>query len=155
MSTPSDIRSKWNSLVWSHASITALTTKIYNYDVVERSQFESEKFYYQGKVNFFQYLVTRGEDPDETMTNRVMYLHSVLVQYYLEADTAGAMYNNAIDRMATLYDTVESELGRDWDGVVSYYQRQSAPPVPELAEVDGRSAWMIQAEFTGYDVTNF
>ena len=153
MSTPSQIRSQWNTSVWSHADITAITEKIYSYDIVQRSQFESSKWYYEGKINFFTYLCTRGEDPEDTMTNQVQYEHQVEVSYYKEADAAGAAYNSAIDSMVTVYDTVESELAGNWNSLINYYRRQAEPPTPELIELDGRQVWKITAIFTGFDRT--
>lgn len=147
MSTSSQIRSAWSSGVWSNATITAITTKIYSYDLVAsiKSKPEAASMYYNQAINFFTYTVNRTRVSQEikgASGSAQRYEFEVIVNYYLQKDLTDAAqnYNNVIDRLETVDGIVISGLAKTWASTVSYYE-MSGILTPTLIELDDREVW--------------
>lgn len=147
MSTSAQIRSAWNSGVWTNGTVTALTTKIYAYDLVAslKSKPEAVSMYYNQSINFFTYLVNRTRVTQEIRganTSVQRYEYDVTVNYYLQKDLTDSAqnYNNVIDRLETVDGIVISGLGATWSSTVNYYE-MSGILTPTLIELDDREVW--------------
>ena len=147
MSTSAAIRSAWNTGVWTNATVTALTTKIYAYDLIAslKSKPEATLMYYNQAINFFTYLVTRSRITQEVRgasTNVSRYEYEVAVFYHLQKDLTDSAqnYNNVIDRLETVDGIVLSGLGATWSNTVNYYE-MSGTLAPRLIELDDREVW--------------
>ena len=58
----SDIRAAWNTYVWRHPAVLALTPRAYDYDVLADSQATVASLYHRTRVNFFTCTVQRASD---------------------------------------------------------------------------------------------
>ena len=148
MTTPADIRSAWNTAVWTHASITALTTKIYAYDVTSDSAYNIDKFRFQQAINFFTYVVTYADQ--NTLVQGTRQRFTVTVSYFREADTTGAAFNAVVDNLYTVQARVRTGLGKTWSSTVDYYQPQETPIAPTLQQIDGKDVWRGTVSFDGF-----
>lgn len=161
MSTPSDIRSQWATDVWADASVSALTSRIYDYDITQQSGFEKAKLRHGQEVNFFTYLCTRGwrnrglGSAGPMSTNRfIYYLHRVEVNYYLEYDTSGANFNNVIDRLVTVETAVQANLGTSWSTLVDFYRLDEVRE-PTIVTIDDEPCWRGVNVYIAEDKTSF
>jgi len=152
------IRTAWNTGVFQHATITAITTKIYQYDVTAavRSKPEAELFYYNQKVNFFKQTVVRQARNNSLRGNNSLatrYEYDIEVSYYLERDFAAtaANYNLAIDRIETMDDLVRTQLGKTWSSTVSHWE-VSGILSPQLIQLDGRDVWQAGYSYTATEM---
>jgi hypothetical protein len=150
MSTASGVRTVWNTYVFAHSTVTALTTKIYNYDIVElasRSQTHDAKLLYNQVYNFIQYRVTKTRQFG--LTNKAIYTFPVTIQYYKEADIDGTNFNAVEDAWETIHTRVYSGLGTTWQGQVDYYQIVQTAPEINLVTINDRACWRSQYQYLG------
>ena len=147
MSTAAQVRAAWLDNIWTHATVQAYTTKIYDYDITSRSQKEAAKFRHNTSINFLTYITTRGHEMKELgsigATSALVHFNfQVEIRYYLEADSDGEGFNAVIDRLGTIDGLVVSQLGKTWDSTVDFYRPQQEPPTINLIELDGRPVWL-------------
>jgi len=143
----SAIVSAWNTAVFQHATIQAITTKTYQFDVSAtiRSTPEFELFFYNQQVNFFQQTVTRLSKNDEirgTGASASRYEYDVEVSYFLERDISQTddNYNTAINRIEILDNLVRAQLGSTWSSTVDYWT-VSGILKPQLITLEDRDVW--------------
>jgi hypothetical protein len=153
MSTPAQIRAAWAAKVWAHSSIKALTTKIYNFDlesVAELSTAHKSLMYYNQRINFFQYRVTKARQFGLS-GGKVMYKYPVVIRYYREAtiDLDGSVFNAVEDAFETLFTAVQSQLGTSWNNTVDYYEIQVEPASVDATLLDDKLVWVGQYSFQG------
>jgi hypothetical protein len=150
MSTPSAVRAKWASDVFAHSTVTAITTKIYNYDIVElaaKSTAHDSKLLLAQVYNFIQYRVTKARAFG--MTGKEIFTFQVFVQVYKEADINGVGFNAVEDAFETIAARVYSGLGQTWSGTVDYYNPQAAIPSIGLVTINDRAVWRGEYSFIG------
>lgn len=143
--TSSTIRSAWNTAVWSHATIQAMTTSIYNYDITQQSSKETDKFFFSQEINFFTYITTRRQVPTGGglgANKQRMYEHDVLVRYYRQYDTTGSNFNAVIDNLESLENIVRTQLGTKWSDNVTFYRLMESGNQPELVELINQPVWL-------------
>jgi len=150
MSTSATVRAAWNTKVWLHATIQALTTKIYNYDLhamIEDSTPHLAKALEDTLVNFIQYRVTKSWEFGQTGSYIFKFL--VEIEYYKQANLDGTIDNSIEDAFETIAGLVASELGTSWNATVDHYEPQEGPG--EIAEtaIDGRTVYKGSYSFTG------
>lgn len=145
MSTNALVRAAWLSKVMSHASILAITPKIYDHDLTEESTKEQSKLFHNTIVNAISYLVTsslelrlRGNDTRNFVVD---------VTYIKQYDVDGANWKAVSDFFSTIENLVRTELGGTWNSTVDYYQNQSAPPSISLGTIGGRRCWIGKYRF--------
>jgi hypothetical protein len=150
MSTTAQVRSAWKTNVFDHSTIQALTTKIYDYDVVETagiSTAHDAKLYEAQVYNFIQYRVTKTRRFDLTL--KMLITFPVTVQYYKEVDLAGANYNGVEDAIETIFNRVRTGLSDTWAATVDYWRVTDAPPDIVILRVNDRPVWRGQYQFIG------
>lgn len=139
MSTISEVRTAWESLVWDNATTQTYTSKIYGYPIDVESELDAEKLYYDQKINFFTYTVTRSSAPRLSATRELRF--QVVILYFLqqedEKDNKLATLENRLDAIDTL---VYSTLGTDWNGTFDHYLESESIPADSVV-VDGRRCW--------------
>ncbi len=156
MTTSAQIRSAWNTAIWTHATVTALTTQIFAFDAVQQpvAQVEINNFYYQQKINFFTYLTMRTTKQQDIAGTALATktIHTVQVFYYLEKDLTNSAYNytNCIDRLETVDGLVRSQLGKTWTSTVNYWEMLDALS-PVVVELDGKKVWRASYTYTAYN----
>ncbi len=156
MATPSDIRAAWAASVWVDAGILAITTQIFDYDIISESKKDEVKFRFDQKINFFTYLTNRNNLGFEKGGKEIVnYAHTVSVNYYLEADHEGVAFNQVIDRMVLVESTVITTLGPKWSDTVDLYRLTDRSAKPELIELDGRATWLGQDVYTATERTKY
>ncbi len=158
MSSSAAVRAAWNTAIWTHATVTAITTSIYAYDIIQDldSKKEVSRLYYNQKINFFMYQVVRSRTTPELRggtSNIEHYAYEVLVSYALERDlaettTSSAHYNTVIDRLETVDGLVLSQLGKTWGNTVQYGDMQTVNP-PKLVKLDGKECWLGSNLYVG------
>lgn len=147
MTTSAAVRSAWNSSVWQHATVQALTPKIYDYDVTLESTKELSKMLHNQVVNCFTYLVTRAQRL--RVMGQVEQTLKVEITYFREYDTAGTAWKACVDAFETIDARVVAGLSGTWGGVVDYYQLQSDAPNISLQQIGGRSVWVAKYTYQG------
>ena len=154
MTTSAQVISAWQSAVFAHASIVAETPVLLTYDITAdiASMSEFTAGMHGQQHNFFTLLAYRETQAgslrgSNTVVSR--YTHTVEVDYYLEKKQSeeSTNYNEAIRVIELLDDLVRSELGKDWSGVVDYYEF-SALRRPQLVDISGRKVWRVGHTYT-------
>lgn len=152
-----DIRTAWNAKVWTNASITALTDKIYAYDITKDSGLELSMLWKTAtqQINFFTYVANRAQQLG--ISNQRTLLFTVEVAYHVEqfsSATAGTLATNneasVIDGIVAVDDLVFSALRPDWNGTVLYFEPQSGPCKIAPITIDGRPVYRATYTYTGY-----
>ena len=143
----SDVRTAWQSAVFEHATVAAVTDKVYAYDVSVESDLDAARLRYEGTINFFLYKVTRLHEPLAFGTTR--YTFTVQVEYYLQqTDASASTFNTLVDRLEVVDDLVRSELGGTWGNTVDYYQGGRPSPVTSV-RIDNLACWRGAYTYTG------
>lgn len=149
MTTSAQVRTAWNTRVWTNATVTAITDKIYSFDIADSGALtggQAELLRYQAQVNFFAYTVTRGRtSPQLTAggaSGGLRYTFDVSVAYYLQKDQgqSDTNYNAVVDRLETIDGLVVSQLGKRWDSTVDFYEQTGAQE-PQLIQLDEKEVW--------------
>jgi hypothetical protein len=148
MSTCAAVRAAWSSLVFAQTSITALTDKALDYDVVLASTKEVNDLRYELEINAFVYLVNK--QVTRRMMGQITEEFTVSVRYYRESDPKGENYNTVIDAQETVYDVVISTLGATWNNTVDYFLTQDSPINVSQQTIDGRAVWVSEYRYSGF-----
>lgn len=153
MSTQAAVRAAWAAGVWANASVTAITPKIYDFDIeslARVSRAHGAKLYHNQKINFFQYTVARSWRFDLTASHTVSE-YVVTIRYYRDAqeDFTGTAFNAIASAFETIISTVSSGLGTSWTGTVEYYFPQNEPPQIGVGLIEERPVWTGTFQFKG------
>lgn len=124
--TVSAVRDAWAS-VFSHANITAITRKAYNYDILTDEQQDEGELVDAQTLNFFTYALTFKKKIVGTSGQTVTEYY-VTVRYHRQADTDGTAHRAIVDTLETLYSTVVTVLGSKWSNTVDFW-------IPQTEEV--------------------
>ena len=151
MSTVAQIRTAFSTYVFTNASITVLTDKIYDYDITLESTKEYSKLRYRTEINFLTYLVTRAQKP--LIMGQFEQTFTVRIRYGKQADVAGSVFKAVSDVFETIQDLVQNQLGSTWNNSVDYYRVQNGPPNMEQQEIENLPVWVGTYEFLGYRYT--
>jgi|688.fasta_scaffold73921_3 hypothetical protein len=150
MSSPNDVRTAWNTGVWTHATITTITPKIYSFDLPITTGFELGQIRHSQEINFFIYLVSYTEVA--TAVRQMEQRFRVAVQYYREHNLAGSNYNAAVDALYSLHSRVRAGLGNTWSGTVDYHETPREPRQPTIVSIDARPVWKLETNFDGLKI---
>lgn len=147
------IRNLFNSQVFNHGNIQAITNNVFAYDIEITTDKDLNDLRYNQRINFFSYQALRSINYDITSMNGngndYGYIYEVQISYYLEAENESTAYNSCIDAMEKIEDTIHSELGLNWDGNVSLF-RQEANGLPEIVTIQNIECWKMTSLYTGY-----
>ena len=151
MSTVAQVTAAWNTYVFAHSTVQAITTKIYNFDAVsmaDNSRVYDAQLHYGQTYNFFQWRATKFIN-SQNIGGSKLYIYPVTVQYFIEADIDGSNFAAAELAFETLYTRVNSGLGTTWDSTVDFYTPQ--PNRPALSEyiINDTVCWMWSYEYVG------
>jgi hypothetical protein len=144
MSTSAQIETVWQAAIWNHATITAITDKIYKFLVTADSEFEYDKLTYAQKVNFFEVLTGRAQDFNETaetIGQTVRYRYTVEINYYKEVDTTGAAFIAVRDTLETIFSLVLSQLGNTWTNTVDIWRPDQAIATIANTTISNKKVW--------------
>lgn len=147
MTTSALVRAAWNTKIWTNATITALTAKIYDYDITTNSTKETAKFYHNQEINFITYLVNRTQRI--RLMNQIEQRFSVEIRAYKKADTDGVNYNALITQFETIDALVISQLTTTWNSTMDYYTIQDSPPEISQITLEGIPVWLGKYTYTG------
>lgn len=159
MTTVSDIETAWNTAIWGHATITALTPRIFNREIPDLSEEDVRDVSYQQEINFFEWLVkksvryplvSRGVGEDQAFLVEIRYTR----EKDPHTDRTGTNYNSVRDAYETLLSLVKSELGNSWDSTVDFYTTQQEAIVINERVVGGVEVWSSVFRFQGFKRTN-
>lgn len=148
MTTAAQIRTAWNAKIWTHATVTAITTKIYDFDLKIESTKEAGRLRYNQEINAFTYVVTSAERL-RLMGQREQEF-SVVVSYYKRADVDGSNYNDIMNVMETITGLVRTELTSSWNSTVDFYRHQPGQPQITEITIDGVPVWLGRYSYLGY-----
>ena len=153
MSTQAEVRAAWAAKIWADASITAISSNVYDFDIesiATVSGAHAAKLYFSQEINFWQYTIARGWAYENTQKKECSYL--VTVRYYRDAqeDLTGTNYNAVHAAFDTLTPLVLSALTFNWNGTVENYELQSGPPAITPIMLDGRPVWRGEYQYRGY-----
>lgn len=151
MTTSAQVRAAWAAKVWSHATITAITTKIHAYDVLsiaDESEAHKSKLKYAQEINSIQYTVHKMRTFE--MTGKEQQLFDVNITIYRSADITGANFNAIEDTAETINTLVSSELGSTWNGTVDYYRTEDRAIEITDSRLDDVPIWIGQFKYQGF-----
>lgn len=115
MTTSAQVAAVWNTAVWQHEDIAGITTKVLNHEYTDDSEFEIDQLSENGELNFFEYVVVRGERIVEIGgQSNPEYEFQVECRYTRQKDTEGEAHRAVVAAIETLCDTVRTELGASW-----------------------------------------
>jgi hypothetical protein len=160
VSTPADIRTAWNTKVWQHATIQAITTKIYAFEISDDSETEAALLSFAQRIRFIEYVCSRSIASQEMGgSSRGNCNFPVEVRYTLEKVKPGdpfdgAGFNAVIDFFTTLIALVQSELAPSWNSTVDYFEFQDGAPEVTTQEVAGIECWRGVYRFNGVQNTS-
>jgi hypothetical protein len=150
------IRAILKSAIFDSATIAAITSKAYSFDILANigSVSEDALLYHEQQINFFTYLVTRKSETGSIRGNNTAasrFSYEVQIAYHLKKDVGEAdfNFNTLIDRLETLDDMILSVLGKTWSSNFDYYELTefSAPTLKTLEE---REFWSASYTYIGY-----
>ncbi len=149
------IRAAWKAAIFDSATIQAITSKAYQFDLLANvaSISEDAMMFHNQKINFFTYTTSRRSETGSirgTNTSAARYQYSVRVDYHLFKDVSEPdfNFNTSIDRLEALDDLVLSELGKTWNSTVDYYELSEFRP-PSLRTLEEREFWTVGYTYTG------
>lgn len=139
MSTISQVRAAWDSLIWDSTTVQGYTSKIYGYPIDIESEADAEKLYYNQRINFFTYVVTRESTPRLSATRELRF--QVTLLYHLQQeDERDNTLSTLEDRLDAIDTMVYSTLGTSWNNTVDHYLESTSIPA-EAVVIDGRRCW--------------
>lgn len=145
MSTSAQVSAAWAAAIFSHASITAFSTQIYNFDIADdKSEAQAALFRVGQEISFLQYLTVRGEkfgESAETLGRVATYDFQVQVSAYRTADINGANWVAVRNLFDTLFPLVVSELGNKWSNTVDLWRPQDGAARIEQILIDDTPVW--------------
>jgi hypothetical protein len=145
MSTSAQVSTAWGSAIFAHASITAFSTQIYNFDIADdKSEAQEVLFRNSQAISFIQYLTVRGEkfgETSETLGRVATYDYQVQISAYRTADINGVNWAAVRDLFDTLFPLVISELGTTWSSTVDYWRPQDGAARIEQILIDDTPVW--------------
>lgn len=146
--TQSDVRSLWDSNIWQHLTILALTDRIYNRDLSTEALTQDAALRYGQNVNFFNYITRRYVEAQMGGT----YVYRFLIDvFYTHEDKAGIdAYNKVLDALETVESLVRSEMGSRWDSLMDDYQLQQAPIDISQIDINNVICWRGHQIYTAF-----
>ncbi len=150
MTLSSAIEDVWDTHIWQHATIQAITDKIFTSDNSQVSEFEIGSYYSDQELNAIVYQVKRSES--YIGANVLQERFAVEITYYRtkEGDTSGENWTAVRDFFETLTGLVTISLGTNWQGTVAYYRAQETPPDITDQVLAGELTWVGKFVFTGF-----
>lgn len=146
-----DIEAVWQSTIWEHPTVVAITPNCYQYDISVQSELDVALLCNEGEVNFFLAKTLRRSEP--ILTQQTRYTFQVEVSYYLQqADIAQNTYRTVRDRLETLDDLVRTSLGKTWGSTVDYWQGGVPTAIREI-EISERTCWTGAITYTAFKTT--
>ena len=149
MSTSAQVQAAWLAAIWQNATMLAITDKMYGFDITTVSEKETARLSYQGKINYFQYLVKRATKVTGT-NSQALYTFTVDVTYTRAHDVKGDSWTAVRDAFETLTGLVRSSLGATWTQTVDFWREQEGPPDIVQLDFDDDPVWRGSYRFTGY-----
>jgi len=155
MSTSAQILAAWKAAIFDHADVLAETRNAFDHDVLAdvASISEDSRLRYAERINFITYITARETQTGSLRGNSgavTRYTHTIEVDYHLIKSSADASqnYNEAIRVIELIDDLVRSQLGKDWDGTVDYYEFKELRR-PQLIDIDGKKVWKVGHTYVG------
>lgn len=153
MSTAAQVQAAWKTAVFDHADIQAISTKAYGYAITEDSETELAALFDSQHINFFQYLVGRGQQLGTIGV--VNYTYVVEVSYYRAKDPTGANWQAVRDAFDTLFARVQEGLSYTWSNTVDGWQSQQGPAEIVEGTIGVEPCWIGRFTFTGFKQAAF
>lgn len=142
-----DVQTAWDTYVFQNASIQLITENYFFYDIVQDSERELNRLYFNQEMNFFQALITEGHAFNAL--NELERTFRVEVVYFREKDTEGVNYIATRNALSSILEIVRSQLGYTWQESVELYNPQSG--TYQIAQVDfaDEKLWRGSLTFEG------
>jgi hypothetical protein len=160
LSTAAQVETAWTTAILDHATIQAITTNSFTYEVTDGSQAEIDLLAYAQRINYIELLVSRAIGPQELGgAAQAECKFEVEIRYtrqkLIEGDTLnGASYAAVSDFFDTVIGLVYSQLGVSWSSTVDFYTHQDGPPKVSEVPVGGVPCWRGSYTFTGTQFTS-
>lgn len=144
MSTAAQVRTAWDTNVFQHSSIQAITTKIYDREMRKdegssKSQYNLLRF--GQEINFIEYVVTRFPNGGEVGARR--YQYQVEVSYYRELEKDSTNHNAVIDAFESIDTRVIDGLGFTWGATVDFASQDFESPSIEQITIEGKQVLKV------------
>ena len=126
MTSSAQVVQLFETQVFNHSSIVAVSPNVLTYDIVRDSEPELDRLYHQQEISFWVLLVGRGEVINTTGPRELIF--DIAIQLFREKDTSGDNWKAVRDGIDALTDRVAATLYNDSGGLFDYLEVQSGPP---------------------------
>lgn len=153
MSTSAQVEAAWKTNIFDNATIQAITDKAYPYEITETSESEVAKLFEETEINFFQYLVGRGQKYAASAGLAgpvILYDYTIEVTYIRESEPSGANWTAVRDAFDTIFQLVVSNLGSDWAETVDGSSPQVGTARITSDVIDERPVWRGVFIYSGF-----
>lgn len=159
MTTSTDIETVWNTYIWQHATIQAITTKLIKRPQGSLSEKEYQSLYTAKRLNFIEALTSRTQRSQElanVLGRATTYEYLVQVSYYkdYEDDTVGTSHTAIRDFFETLYQLVVTQLGNTWQGNIETWKPQDGQPEITTLQIDNKRTWRGSYSYTATKIVS-
>ncbi len=158
MSTAAQVEAVWKTNIFDSTTIQAITDKAYSYEVTETSESEVARLFEGTEVNFFQYLVGRGQRFGTSAGSAgpiVIYDYAVEISYFREAEPSGANWTAVRDTFDTIFSLVVSSLGNTWSQTVDGFNPQQGTARISTDLIDNRPVWRGVFTYNAFKQVSF
>lgn len=151
MSTAQQVRDAWNTNVFLDASVQAVTTQIYDREMVKDISGDLTAFsqkallLFGNEYNWIEYPTVKYDDGGLIGQRRFFYRVNVI--YYRQTDPDGSNYVASMDLMNTIQGLADSALGVTWGGTVDKALPISGQPQINTVSIKGVRLVRVQREF--------
>ena len=139
MTTSAQIRDALQTYVFDRGEIQSISTSVLFHEFSDASEVELSELYDGQQINAFQCLVRRSTA--QMMTGAQQVIFTIDVSYFLQRGTDGDSWINAVDSLDTILNTLKSQLGSTWKGLIDYWVRNEDAPAIDEVDIAGEKAW--------------
>lgn len=144
MSTAAQVEAAWKTNIFDNATIQTITDKAYPYEITETSESEVARLFEDTEINFFQYLVGRGQRYGASAGSAgqiVLYDYTIEISYFRESEPSGANWTAVRDAFDTIFSLHLTTLGSTWSGTVDGSSPQEGTARISKDSIDERPVW--------------
>jgi hypothetical protein len=122
-------------------SLQTFSNSIYTYEVVNFSEFEAGRVFYENEVNFWEIIVSRRQEFIVTGYSNPHYFFDIKLRYTLEHRADVSSGNLVTDRMETLVNSLVDNVSKSFGGLIDFYTFTEEQPAVEEIQILDRPAF--------------
>jgi hypothetical protein len=137
--------------LFNNSTLQTITPNAYAYDLIQLVKARigtqySAKMMYDAEINFIQYLLSPIKYRSPATQENTEY--QLIINYVKEVDLDGQYYLDVTDFYETLYSTIQTVLGDNWDGAILGYNTQQTAPRIVFDFLHDKNVWVSEIEIS-------